>query len=101
MPEIIKKSDAVEKSDAPADAPVVLKRYKVTIHSEGDGGDKGDVLLGHNFVLLQIKRDVEVEINELFLSVLKSSVIETHVKGDDDKMRPVKIPRYSFTAEPA
>jgi hypothetical protein len=36
---------------------------------------------------------------EHILDVLKSSVIDTHVKGEDDKMHPVQIPRYSFTSE--
>jgi len=76
-----------------------LKKFKVTIHSEPEGGDKGDVIIGHNFRLVQIKRNEPVEIDEHILNVLKSSVIDTHVKGDDDKMRPVQIPRYSFTSE--
>lgn len=75
------------------------KKYKVTIHSEPEGGDKGDVIIGHNFRLVQIKRNVPVEVDEQILDVLKSSVIDTHVKGEDDKMHPVQIPRYSFTSE--
>lgn len=73
------------------------KKFKVTIHSEPEGGDKGDVIIGHNFRLVQIKRNTQVEIDEHILEVLKSSVIDTHVKGEDDKMQPVQIPRYSFT----
>jgi len=95
-------SEQAEIKEDNAKTPKVkaLRKYKITVHSEGEGGDKGDVLIGHNFQLLQIRRDVEVVIDENFLNVLKSSVIDTHVKGDDDKMRAVKIPRYSFTAEP-
>ena len=77
-----------------------LKRYKITIHSEGEGGDKGDVVIGHNFKLTVIQRDKEVEIDEHVLSVLKGSVIDTMVKGDYGKMHPVKVPRYNYTAEP-
>jgi hypothetical protein len=76
------------------------KRFKVTIHSDPDGGDKGDVILVHNFKQIQIMRNTEVEIDEAYVNVLNSSVIETKVKGDDDKMRDVKIPRYSFTSTP-
>lgn len=76
------------------------KKVKITIHSEGEGGDKGDVILVHNFRQIQIKRDVAVEIDECYLDVLKSSVIDTVVKGEDEKMRPVKIPRYSYSIEP-
>jgi hypothetical protein len=77
-----------------------LKKYKVTIHSEGEGGDKGDVLIGHNFKLIQIKRDCEVVIDENFLGVLKSTVIDTMVKDGEGKMKPAKVPRYNFTTEP-
>lgn len=73
------------------------KKFKVTIHSEPEGGDKGDVIIGHNFRLVQIKRNTPVDIDEQILEVLKSSVIDTHVKGENDKMQPVQIPRYSFT----
>jgi hypothetical protein len=76
------------------------KMYKVTIHSEGEGGDKGDVILVHNYNQIQIKRDAEVEIDGRYIDVLKSSVIDTVVKGKDGKMQPVKVPRYNFTAEP-
>lgn len=76
------------------------KKFKVTIHSEGEGGDKGDVLIGHNYKLVQIKRNVEVILDENFLAVLKSSVIDTMVKGEDDKMHAVKVPRYNYSAEP-
>lgn len=75
------------------------KKVKITIHSEGEGGDKGDVILVHNFRQIQIKRDIAVEVDECYLDVLKSSVIDTVVKGEDEKMRPVKIPRYSYTVE--
>lgn len=76
------------------------KKYKVTIHSEAEGGDKGDVVLGHNYRLIQIQRGREVEIEECFLNSLKSSVIDTVVSDESGKMHPVKVPRYSFTAEP-
>lgn len=93
-------ADPTENTVSTAKASKALKKYKVTIHSEGEGGDKGDVLLGHNFKLMQIKRNVPVEIDENFLNALKSSVINTHVKDEDSgKMRPVQIPRYSFDIE--
>jgi hypothetical protein len=94
-------SDVAEKTgEAKAPKAKELKKYKVTIHSEGEGGDKGDVLIGHNFKLIQIKRDCEVVIDENFLGVLKSTVIDTMVKDGEGKMKPAKVPRYNFTAEP-
>lgn len=94
MSEVVKED---VKAAAKAKEP---RKYKVTIHSEGEGGDKGDVLLGHNFKLIQIKRDAEVVIDENFLNVLKASVVDTVVKGEDGKMHPVRVPRYNFSAEP-
>ena len=93
-------SDIETKDESKTPKAKALRKYKITVHSE-ENGDKGDVLLGHNYKLMQIKRDVEVEIDENFLAVLKSSVIDTQVKGDDDKMHPVKIPRYSYSVEVA
>jgi hypothetical protein len=94
-------SDTIEtKDDTKTPKVKAPRKYKITIHSDADGGDKSDVLIGHNFKLLQIKRNAEVEIDENFLNALKSSVIDTYVKGEDDKMHPVKVPRYSFSVEP-
>jgi hypothetical protein len=81
-------------------AKKALQKFKVTVHAEPEGGDQGDVILGHNYKLLQIKRGTEVVIDENFLGVLKSSVIDTVVKGEDGKMHPAKQPRYNFTVEP-
>ena len=97
-----------KKEDGLAQAPSVAvtevaepvkpaKKVKITIHSDADGGDKGDVILVHNFKLLQIMRNQEVEIDQVYLDVLKSSVINTQVKGSDEKMHPVTIPRYAYT----
>lgn len=73
------------------------KKIKITIHSDADGGDKGDVILVHNYQQVQIMRNKEVEIDEKYLECLKGSMIQTLVKGEDDKMHPVQVPRYSYT----
>lgn len=97
-----------KKEDGLAQAPSVAvtevaepvkpaKKVKITIHSDADGGDKGDVILVHNFVPIQIMRNHEVEIDARYLDCLKGSVIHTLVKGDDEKMHPVTIPRYAYT----
>jgi hypothetical protein len=77
------------------------QKYRVTIHSGEDKGDKGDVVLAHNFRQIQIQRDKEVVIEEHFVNVLRHSTIETMVKGEDGKVQLVRIPRFSFSAEPA
>lgn len=77
--------------------PKAAKKVKITIHSDADGGDKGDVILVHNFNQIQIMRNKEVEIDEKFIDCLKGSMIQTMVKGEDDKMHPVSVPRYAYT----
>lgn len=98
MTDAIKDPAVTDESKAAAKAKPV-KRYKVTIHSSES--DKGDVEVGHNFRLIRIQRDVEVEIDEHYLNALKSSVIETFVEDEEGKRRAVTIPRFPFSASPA
>lgn len=77
-----------------------VKQYKVTIHSGEDKADKGDVVLAHNFKQILIKRDEEVTIGEHFLEALKHSTIDTTIR-DEGKERAVKIPRFSYSVQPA
>ena len=78
-----------------------LKKYKVTIHSGEDKGDKGDVVLIHNFRQIMIQRDKEVVIDERYLGVLKDSTINTVSKGEDGVERPISIPRFAYSMAPA
>jgi hypothetical protein len=91
-----------EVIDAPVKAKKdAVKQYKVTIHSGEDKADKGDVFLSHNFKSLLIQRDQEVTIGEHFLEVLKHSTIETTVKDDKGNERAIKVPRFSYSVQPA
>lgn len=76
---------AAEKAAAP-------KKYKITFHGEG-----GDVEIAHNFKLNVYKRNVETEIDEHFLGVLKHAVVQTTVQDGDGKAKAVTIPQYSYT----
>lgn len=76
------------------------KMFKVTINSGESDSEQGDVVLGHNFKLIQIMRDQEVTISEDYLNCLKDSVIETTVKDDKGNDKVVKIPRFSFSVTP-
>lgn len=76
------------------------KTYKVIIHSGEDRGDKGDVVLAHNFRQVLIQRDKEVVIEECFLNCLKHSTIDTFTIGENKQIIPVKIPRFSYSVEP-
>ena len=87
----------LEKEKA-ASAP---KMFKVTIHSGEDATDKGDVPLVHNFKQILIQRDKEVTISEAFLECLKHAVVETTIKAEDGTERPVRIPRFAYSAMPA
>lgn len=76
------------------------KKVKLTIHSGEGPGDKGDVFIQHNYRTLQIKRDVQVEVDAFWVDVLKDTTINT-VSGDGNtKLQGVRIPRYSFDVEP-
>lgn len=82
--------------------PVAKKQYKVIINSGEGEGDKGDVVLVHNYKQILIKRDVEVTIDAEFVDeVLKHSKIETTIKGEDGKEKTVHIPRFSYSVEAA
>lgn len=85
---------------APKARAVAVKQFKVTIHSGEDKGDKGDVVLAHNFKQILIQRDQEVTINEHFLEALKHSTIDTTIR-DEGKERAIRIPRFSFSVQPA
>lgn len=77
------------------------KKFKVTIAKAGEGEDNGDVFLGVNGRTVLIQRGQPVVLEECFLDVLKNSVIETHEKGEDGKLKPISIPRFNFSFEPA
>lgn len=92
-------SETMDKPEVKAEKAAKPKKYKVVIHSGEDKGEKGDVVLAHNFKQILIQRDKEVQIDERFLEVLKHSVIETTVKDDGGKEQPVRIPRFSYSVE--
>lgn len=95
-------SEVVEKTEAAKPVkPAALKMFKVTINSGEDKGDKGDVVLAHNFKQILIQRDKEVTISEHYLETLKHTVIETVVKDENGKEMPIRIPRYSYSVMPA
>lgn len=78
------------------------KKYKLTIHSGENEGDKGDVVLVHNFNQVLVQRDVEVEIDACFVDEsLAHSKIETVIKDQDGKEKKVHIPRFSYSHAPA
>lgn len=93
-------SEVMDKPEVKERAPKA-KAFRVTVHSGEDKGDKGDVFLSHNYKPILIQRDQPVVLDERYVDVLKHSVIETIIKGEDGKEHPVRIPRYSYSVEPA
>jgi hypothetical protein len=77
-------ADAAAVKPTKAKAP---KKFKITFHGEG-----GDVEIAHNFKLNVFKRNVETEIDEHFLGVLKHAVVHTTVDGKE-----VTLPQHSYT----
>jgi ribosomal protein L24 len=77
-----------------------VKMYKLTVHSGENEGDKGDVVLVHNYKQIQIMRDVEVEVSENYINCLKYSNISTQIKDDKGNVKDISIPRYSYSASP-
>lgn len=94
-------SEVMEKPEVKAEKAKPARKYKITIHSGEDKGDKGDVFLSHNYKTLLIQRDKEVVIDERYLNVLKGTMIETFVKDPETgKESAVRIPRFSYNVEP-
>lgn len=71
------------------------KRWKVTIHSIN--GDNSDVVVGHNFKINQYKRNVEVEMDDNYLEVLKGAVVHTTVQDQNGVETEVSIPMHAYT----
>lgn len=99
------KADAKAAKEAKAAeakaAKAAEKRVRVTIHSGETDDEKGDVVLVHNFEQIQIKRDVEVEIPERYLAVLKDAVIDTRGTDNHGKAIGGRTPRFAYTVENA
>lgn len=73
-----------------------IKQYTITFHGEGP-----DVFLGWNGKNRLYKRGMKAPIDQRFVDVLKSTLIETNIRGEDGKMIPIQVPRFSYTLEPA
>lgn len=85
-------SETMDKPEAKAAAKKAPKRYKITFH-----GDGGDVEIAHNFRLNLYKRNVETEIDEHFLAVLRDAVIHTVVEDSNGTRKAVTIPMHAYS----
>ena len=102
---VVEKEGAVdetkEKEDGEKTAPSPVakkkKKYRVIINQQDSFDGKYDVPLGVNGVVHQIKRGVEVELDEDYLQVLKDSVIDQVVQDGEGNDEIIKIARYSFS----
>ena len=78
---------------------IKTKMYKLTIFStENDKNDVDLIVNGHN---LRVKRNVEVEVSEPYIELLRNSVITTSVQDPDTgRMYPTSIMTYPHQAMP-
>jgi hypothetical protein len=90
-------------ADQGADQPKAVaksRQFKLMVHSQ-EGAENSDVLVGVNGRLVQIKRGVEVIVDEAYVEALRNARIDTFAKDPDTgKETPVSIMRYAFEATP-
>lgn len=78
-------------------APIAGRKYKVTIHATEH--DRGDVFLSVNGFGMQIKRNVEVVLDESYIDVLRNAVVDTFTKDPDTgRVQKVTMMHYPFSA---
>lgn len=78
-------------------AGALVKCKKVRIMILATEQEQGDVKLGLNGHMLQIKRGVEVEIDEPYLGVLRDSIVSTVQWDPETNSRtPMQIQRYPY-----
>jgi len=70
------------------------KMYYITFLGEG-----GDVELVHNYKLNIYKRNEKCLINEDFLHVVKSAVVQTEVQDGENSTKSVRIPQLTYELE--
>lgn len=93
--------DEVKTEAKPAKAAKAeVKKVKLTISSGESEAEKGDVVLAHNYKQILIQRDQEVEVDEVFVEVLKHATVESTVKDENGVFRSAKIPRFSYSVSP-
>lgn len=71
-----------------------LKRFLITFTGEG-----GDVMIGHNYKLNVYQRNVQVEIDENYLQVVKDSVVTSDVPDGKGGFITKRNPVYQYELE--
>ena len=75
------------------------RKFKVTVFSTES--EKGDVKLAVNGHQIVIKRDVEVEVDEAWVEVLKNATAVNKQTDADGKVTTTATMNYPFSAVPA
>lgn len=90
---------AVPAADpGPPEPPAPPKRFKIIVHNQEGVENTAFVKVGVNGTMYQIKREVEVEVPEPVVNVLKEAVIDKYEPGPDGSGTAlVKVRRFPFT----
>jgi len=99
--EAAKEGQLVERDAHGRDRPM----YRLTLNSDDKPGGDSPLPVGVNGYVWTIPRDMEVEVPESVVDVLKDAVFTVMEKvGEDDEGRPVykerDVKRFSFSAVP-
>lgn len=88
---------AAEKAEAESAEPLVEKKVKILIPSSSDFDGKEDVFLNCNGRRFQIQRDIEVEVPQIVVNVLKDAVKDEQITDNAGRITGVrKVQRYPF-----
>lgn len=78
--------------------PTAGKKWRVKVLATET--ETGDVPLGVNGHMIQVRRGVEVVIDEAYVEALRNAIIDTTAKDADGVLRTQQVQRYPFTAVP-
>jgi hypothetical protein len=81
---------------AAADAPEAEKKYTIVIPSGDTAANQGDVFVQFNGRAFQIQRDVEVEVPECVINVLRKAQTTIGRQKGDGSVEYRKVPTYPF-----
>lgn len=89
---------AAPEAESAPEIPAPPKRFKIIVHNQEGVENTPFVKVGVNGTMYQIKREVEVEVPEPVVSVLKEAVIDKYEPGPDGSGTAlVKVRRFPFT----
>ena len=89
------KMSAPSKRKAPSKAQ--RKTVKIFIPSGETSANQGDVFVGHNGKGYQLKRDVEIDVPEEVVEVLRNAKQSVGIQNDDGSLQYRQVMSYPFS----